>query len=280
MASFVLRQINPELWARVTAKAAAEGLTVKALVLKALAQYVALVVLCLFTTACGAANPTQATPIAPPAAVPASISLSSVSGVGAATGQVYVNALVKDASGKGVSAAIVTFTTTAGSFAVTPITADGGGLAQASLTTTGNATIAASVGAVSSTLAVVPTPAVVVPPPYVPLPTPPIVPPVIAPPVVLPPALSVSLGCTPGTPPVATGCNVAAIYGGVPVNSDMITLVSWDWGDGIPVNIFGSPIGSHPYAQAGTYLVAVIVHATPPGVVSQSAAASLSVIVP
>jgi hypothetical protein len=283
MASFILRQIDPDLWARVTAKAAAEGLTVKQLVLKALTQYVALLTLLVLTTACGAANPTQATPIADPAAVPTSISLTSVSGVGSGTGQVYISALVKDASGKGVGAAIVTFTTTAGTFLATPITSDAGGLAQASLTTPGNATITAKTGAASGSLDVVPTPVPVVVPPYVPLPTPPIVVPPVVPTPPAPLVLNVSLTCTAephgplGTPP--TVCNLATSYNGAALDSALVNSVTWDWGDGLDQTVTSSPLGSRNYLQAGTYRIQATVTATPPTSGPKTAAAVASVTV-
>jgi hypothetical protein len=278
MPTFILRAIDADLWSRVTAKAAAEGLTVKQLVLKALTQYVALVVLLLVMTGCGASNPTHATPVADPAAVPASISLTSVSGQGATTGQVYVSAMVKDASGKGVGAAIVTFTTTAGSFLATPITSDAGGLAQASLSTTGNATITASVGSVAGSLDVVPTAAVVVPPPYVPLPTPPIVVPPVVPTPPAPLVLIVSLTCTAEPHGTKTVCNVATSYNGAAVDSTLVNSVTWDWGDGTSETppIF-TPLGQHLYTQAGTYRIQATVTATPPLTGPKTAAASISV---
>jgi hypothetical protein len=278
MPTFILRAIDADLWSRVTAKAAAEGCTVKQLVLKALAQYVAIVVLVLLTTACGASNPTQATPIADPAAAPASISLTSVSGQGATTGQVYVSAMVKDASGKGVGAAIVTFTTTAGTFLATPITSDGGGLAQASLTTIGNATITARVGTVSSALDVVPTaapgPMVPTPPVYPPAqPTPPVPP--------TPPIGVATVGCTTAIGAMSTACNVSVVYNNQAIASTAITRVDWDWGDGTVVPVGGgSLLGDHLYAQAGAYRVGVTVSVTIPNVGPIQLSTGTSVVVP
>lgn len=56
MPSFILRDLNPEFWARVQAKAAAEGTTVKALILRLLSSWLA-AVLVLAVSACGG-NPT------------------------------------------------------------------------------------------------------------------------------------------------------------------------------------------------------------------------------
>jgi hypothetical protein len=102
---------------------------------------------------------------------------------------------------------------------------------------------------------------------------------VVTPPVVTPaPTLSVTLGCTPGTPPALTGCNVAATWGGTPLNSNDIKDVTWDWGDGTNVTTAG-PLGSYAYLQAGTYLVAINANVTSPGG-KLDAMTSLSLIVP
>jgi hypothetical protein len=65
MSSFVLRKLDPEFWVRVQAKAAIEGLTVKALIVKLLTAWLA-AVLILLVTACGS-SPTA--PSAPPPVV-------------------------------------------------------------------------------------------------------------------------------------------------------------------------------------------------------------------
>src|SRR4026207_1421752 len=65
MPSFILRQLDPEFWAKVQAKAAAEGTTVKAVILRLLAAWLAAVIV-LSITACGYHNPTAPTPPALP----------------------------------------------------------------------------------------------------------------------------------------------------------------------------------------------------------------------
>src|SRR4026207_1816896 len=65
MPSFILRQLDPEFWAKVQAKAAAEGTTVKAVILRLLAAWLAAVIV-LSITACGYHNPTAPTPPPPP----------------------------------------------------------------------------------------------------------------------------------------------------------------------------------------------------------------------
>jgi hypothetical protein len=82
MPSFILRQLDPQFWAQVQAKAAAEGSTVKAVILRLLAAWLAAVVL-LSVTGCGS-SPTAPTvepslpPIltGPPAFVPPAFTLA------------------------------------------------------------------------------------------------------------------------------------------------------------------------------------------------------------
>ena len=52
MPSFILRNLDPEFWAKVQAKAAAEGVTVKALILRLLSQWLAVVILAVLTVGC------------------------------------------------------------------------------------------------------------------------------------------------------------------------------------------------------------------------------------
>jgi hypothetical protein len=61
MSSFTLRQIDPEFWQRVQAKAAAEGVTVKVLILRLLSAWLA-AALVLVTAACSGSNPSAPTP--------------------------------------------------------------------------------------------------------------------------------------------------------------------------------------------------------------------------
>jgi hypothetical protein len=96
-----------------------------------------------------------------------------------------------------------------------------------------------------------------------------------------PPTLAATVGCRPGTTSTKTFCNVAITYGGVPLDSAGTTGVVWDWGDGSNDPAVNSPLGSHQYAQSGTYLVAVLAKATPNATAGLlTATASTSVIVP
>jgi PKD repeat protein len=69
--------------------------------------------------------------------------------------------------------------------------------------------------------------------------------------------LVISLTCTPANhgPTTPTSCNVSATYHGASLFSTAISKVDWDWGDGISHIVNGSPVDTHVYAQAGTYLI-------------------------
>jgi hypothetical protein len=68
MASFILRNLDPEFWARVQAKAIAEGTTVKAVILRLLTQWLGVILLASLCAACGDLAPTAPTrtTLAPP----------------------------------------------------------------------------------------------------------------------------------------------------------------------------------------------------------------------
>src|SRR4051812_13889075 len=100
MPSFILRNINPELWARVQAKAAAEGVPIKAVILRLLAQWVGVVALgamCVHVTACAYHAPDAPTRVTPPVVadtVPHALTLNTVVGVGVNGGHSVVTAKV------------------------------------------------------------------------------------------------------------------------------------------------------------------------------------------
>jgi len=72
MPSFILRQLDPEFWAKVQAKAAAEGTTVKAVILRLLAAWLAAVII-LGITGCGSSPtaPSVEASLPPAVVVPA-----------------------------------------------------------------------------------------------------------------------------------------------------------------------------------------------------------------
>ncbi len=73
--------------------------------------------------------------------------------------------------------------------------------------------------------------------------------------------LAVTVTCTPAAHGNATPCNVNASYGGTQLAATAITRVDWDWGDGATTPN-GGVVSTHPYANAGSYLVFATVTAT------------------
>ncbi len=74
--------------------------------------------------------------------------------------------------------------------------------------------------------------------------------------------LVATLTCTGNAHGTASPCNVSAAYNGKNIASGSITAIAWDWGDGGNVAGAAVPLGSHNYAQAGTYIVTATVTAT------------------
>lgn len=77
-----------------------------------------------------------------------------------------------------------------------------------------------------------------------------------------PPTLAASVICTANTHGTPSPCNVSATYGSAAIASNAITKIDWDWGDGQVQTVNNSPLGSHTYAQAGTYNITATVTAT------------------
>lgn len=80
---------------------------------------------------------------------------------------------------------------------------------------------------------------------------PPVVPPVVVPD---PAVLQVALACTPALHGLATACNITVTDSAGAIVTGSVSAV-WTWGDGEPTTT--ALLGSHPYAQAGTYTVEV-----------------------
>jgi hypothetical protein len=90
--------------------------------------------------------------------------------------------------------------------------------------------------------------------------------------------LAASMTCTPATHGTPTPCNVSVTYGGTNLPSANITGVHWDWGDGLP-DLTTTPVNTHTYANAGTYVVFASVNAqTANG--GQTATTTKSVVIP
>ena len=134
---------------------------------------------------------TAPSPLAPPS-LPATIALTWVGGVGATAGTVYLAAVVKDASGKGVPAVTVKYSTTTGVVQPATVVADAGGLAQATVTTSSTATITATAGSVTASIIVTPSP------PITPTPSQPPIPPPTSPGPPPPGPLTVAIFVSPG----------------------------------------------------------------------------------
>ena len=266
MPTFILRGLDPDFWKRVQTKAAAEGTTVKAVILKLLTAWLGVLTL-VFVSACTSASPTAPYPVTVPVVlVPAAITLTG--GTATSVDEVLLNLTVTDATGKGVADQVVTLTTTSGTFNHAIVTTTTSGSGQAIITTTEDATVTATLGTLHASARALAHP-VYVPPVSVAPPPPP--PPVVVPPTPPPPTpaptLTATLTCTATMHGTATPCNVTASYGGTPLPGTVITNVNWDWADGTALQSTATPINTHNYVQAGTYTVYVLVTAnTPDGV--------------
>jgi hypothetical protein len=200
MPSFILRNLDAAFWTRVQAKAAAEGSTVKAVILRLLAAWLAAVVV-LTTLACGYKAPTAPTPaVQPPVGVPARLELTANPGVGTDGGTGTVVARVFDAFSTALPDQTVTFSVSEGALSAAKVVTDDKGIARTTLTGPAGAaiTIHASAGDVDveTLIAIQPTPA---PPPVPPAPVPP--PPLPEPPAPPPgiPTYVVTLSASPSS---------------------------------------------------------------------------------
>jgi hypothetical protein len=144
MASFILRQLDPVLWAKVQAKAEAEGITVEALILKAIAQYVAVGLLCLLTNGCQNASSTQPTAMPFSAATPTTLTLSTLPGGGSG---IPISARAQNGLGTNLAGVTVQFTTDVGTLSASSGTTIADGTATVTLTTAAPATVTATTGA-------------------------------------------------------------------------------------------------------------------------------------
>jgi hypothetical protein len=152
MPSFTLYDLNPEFWQRVQAKAAAEGSTVKAVILRLLAAWLAAVIV-LSVTGCAYKNPTAPTtpPDGPQAGVPARIELGVVAGVGTFGGTATINVRVIDGWATALPDQTVTVTASAGELSAGGVVTDAKGMGRVTLTGPAGPTITivAAAGAVT-----------------------------------------------------------------------------------------------------------------------------------
>jgi hypothetical protein len=194
---------------------------------------------------CSEIPPLATVPSPPvPPSIPATIALTWVGGVGATAGTVYLAAVVKDASGKGVPAATVRYSTTTGVVQPATVVADAGGLAQATVTTSSTATITAAAGSVTASITVTPSA------PITPTPSQPAVPPPAPPGPPPPGALTVTIFATPGIAGTSTTFSLA---------TQALSQAVWTFGDSSPSVTTSTGFTTHVYAAAGIYPVGVTV---------------------
>jgi hypothetical protein len=273
MASFVLRKINPEFWQRVQAKAAAEGSTVKAVILRLLTAWLAAVIV-LSVTACGYKNPTAPTVDTPAVSTaPASIQLL---GASRKDGLVDVTARVLTADGHDVPGAPVSFSTSVGSITPDVAQTDATGRATALLTATEPSTVTATSGTLTTSVKLLSSlPAPVDPGQPQPFPKP-------TPPQPFPPEPSkpgsyqVTLRATP----------TALLVGGSAILSALVNRTddapepsSYTWDCGTGTAVVTTPAAAQPcsYPTAGTFTARVTATG---GAISGTGTASVTVTPP
>ncbi len=249
MPSFTLYDLNPEFWARVQAKAAAEGTTVKALILRLLTAWLGVVAVLLLTSGCAFHNPTDPTPIPTPIPAPTP---APVVPLPAIAWDLSISASPQPAM---VGQPIFVSSVVTGHVAPAPVSyhwtisgqADQNGAAQIALTFGATGPVTIHVDAtdgtghtVSAQVALVVGLAPPPPPPPAPSPTP------------APPSFAVTLGCSAAGH--VTSCNVSATFGADVVTSSISSL-DVDWGDGGAIEHFASALATHTYAQPGSYTI-------------------------
>jgi hypothetical protein len=149
MPSFILRDLNPDFWQRVQAKAVAEGVTVKALILRLLTVWLATGVV-LLGVGCGYQAPAAPTPAAPIAdSVPYTVALGGVAS-GTVAGETTMTAHVQNVKGAPLAGTLVTFTTDVGELTAASVMTGASGNASTIITATRTAAITATAGTVTS----------------------------------------------------------------------------------------------------------------------------------
>ena len=151
MPSLILTDLNPELRQRVQAKAAAEGTTVKAVILRLLTQWLAAALLIGLASGCAYKLPVEPTRVVlPPSNTPAAIQLLAGS---RSSSVLEVAAKVTTADGRFLTGVAVTFSAVPGRVAPEVTVTDDAGLARTVLTTTGTSIISATAGNLSASMA-------------------------------------------------------------------------------------------------------------------------------
>jgi hypothetical protein len=233
MPSFTLYDLNPEFWSKVKAKAAAEGTTVKAVILRLLATWLAAVAI-LSTIGCGYKNviAPSSTPV-PVAGVPARLELGVVAGT---AGTAVISAKVVDAFATALPNLSVSFVASTGTLSAASAQTDEKGIAQTTITApVGGVTITATSAGLEATTIAAMQPTVTMPPhtpsqpfppiPPVPTPTPP--PPAPPAPPAPAPTYTVSLTASPASITIGSASTLTASVvqnNGAPVPSTYV----WD----------------------------------------------------
>lgn len=259
MATFILRRINPEFWQRVQAKAAAEGTTVKAVILRLLTTWLAAAAV-VVSMGCGYKNPTQPTIDNPKPGVPARLELGVVLGTNAEGGTGVVSAKVVDAFATALPDQTVRFVTTAGTFSVDAAQTDEKGVARTTVTASDIVTVTATVAGVTAETLVAIQPLVVPPvspPPPAPQPPPP-PPPTFPPSPPKPGSYSVVLTATPASVLVG-GTSILSATVNRADDAPAPSSYTWDCGTGAPITTTAGASQACSYPTAGAVTARLVV---------------------
>lgn len=263
MPSFILRDLNPEFWQRVQAKAAAEGTTVKALILRLLTTWLAAAVILLSVTACGYKNPTAPGASAPPPqpGIPSRLELSANPGTGAAAGTGTIRVRVLDAFATALPDQTVAVTASVGELSAADAVTDAKGAAVFTITGPEGAAIVitATVGTIAQKTSIAmqlkpADPLPLVPPTFPPPSPPPPPPPPPTPPI---PSYTVTVSASPASLVVNGSATLTA---SVVLVNGATAPTSYVW-DCDANGSFESPTTGNvvacPYTTAGTIKSAV-----------------------
>jgi Bacterial Ig-like domain (group 1) len=148
MPSFILRNLNPACWSRVQARAAAEGTTVRAVILRRLSSFLGVLTL-LATIGCAYDVPPPPVIVLPPRpGIPSRIDLNATPGMGAESGMGRISARIFDAYAAGLPNQTVTFSVSVGTLAAVQAVTDQQGYALTTMTApAGSVTVGATVAA-------------------------------------------------------------------------------------------------------------------------------------
>jgi hypothetical protein len=296
MPSFILRQLDPQFWAKVQAKAAAEGSTVKAVILRLLAAWLAAVVL-LGVVGCGSSptSPTQTASLPPevtlpPAYVPPAFTLAGRTTCAGPSDGAWTLTMA-DAGRDGARfSTVVAHTDTGGCIKTqdnrrlndpallgihgdTSYAAHGAGTttftAKAFTCGTSQVTVTLTAEDGRPILTVFDTsidygPCVVELPPFIPTPAPPLPPTPPVPPTPPQPApvpfLTASLAASAGSVPVGGTLTFTASVGNLQAG-ETVTSYEWDLDGNLSFEFttISSPKTSAPYAAPGLFKATVVV---------------------